>query len=390
MADEENTMSDEDFANMSDEDFSNIDIMPEPPQEEEAPVEAATEAPEEEAEEDDTSTEDEEDPADINKSESEEDDPDVDPAETPEDTATTEEDETPGSETTEDAPKAGEEGFDYKSAYETMMKPFKANGKVVNVESPDELVQLAQMGANYTKKMQGLQPHLKVVRMLQNHGVMDEQKLSYLIDLDKRDPAAIQKLVKDSGIDPMDIDTSADSSYRSKDRRVTDEEYRFTSTLEEVASNPAGKEVVASINKDWDRKSKDAIWADPNIMRVLTSQKESGIFDQITTEIERRQTLGKLQGVAFIQAYKDVGEEMTQAGSFKAQATDENTVTDPSQKSTQRVVKTSTAKRNAVSNNDKVKAASAPKSTPASKAKEDFNPLSMTDEEFEKQYASSS
>jgi hypothetical protein len=389
MADEENTMSDEDFANMSDEDFSNIDIMPEPPQEEELEVENS-QAPEEEAEEDDTSTEDEEDPADINKSESEEDDPDVDPAETPEDTATTEEDETPGSETTEDAPKAGEEGFDYKSAYETMMKPFKANGKVVNVESPDELVQLAQMGANYTKKMQGLQPHLKVVRMLQNHGVMDEQKLSYLIDLDKRDPAAIQKLVKDSGIDPMDIDTSADSSYRSKDRRVTDEEYRFTSTLEEVASNPAGKEVVASINKDWDRKSKDAIWADPNIMRVLTSQKESGIFDQITTEIERRQTLGKLQGVAFIQAYKDVGEEMTQAGSFKAQATDENTVTDPSQKSTQRVVKTSTAKRNAVSNNDKVKAASAPKSTPASKAKEDFNPLSMTDEEFEKQYASSS
>jgi hypothetical protein len=389
MADEENTMSDEDFANMSDEDFSNIDIMPEPPQEEELEVENS-QAPEEEAEEDDTSTEDEEDPADINKSESEEDDPDVDPAETPGDTATTEEDETPGSETTEDAPKAGEEGFDYKSAYETMMKPFKANGKVVNVESPDELVQLAQMGANYTKKMQGLQPHLKVVRMLQNHGVMDEQKLSYLIDLDKRDPAAIQKLVKDSGIDPMDIDTSADSSYRSKDRRVTDEEYRFTSTLEEVASNPAGKEVVASINKDWDRKSKDAIWADPNIMRVLTSQKESGIFDQITTEIERRQTLGKLQGVAFIQAYKDVGEEMTQAGSFKAQATDENTVTDPSQKSTQRVVKTSTAKRNAVSNNDKVKAASAPKSTPASKAKEDFNPLSMTDEEFEKQYASSS
>jgi hypothetical protein len=390
MADEENTMSDEDFANMSDEDFSNIDIMPESPEEEEAPVEADSEVPEEEAEEDDTSTEEEEDPADINKGESEEGDPDADPSETPEDATTTDEDDAPGSETEDDAPKAGEEGFDYKSAYETMMKPFKANGKVVNIESPDELVQLAQMGANYTKKMQGLQPHLKVVRMLQNHGVMDEQKLSYLIDLDKRDPAAIQKLVKDSGIDPMDIDTSADSSYRSKDRRVTDEEYRFTSTLEEVASNPAGKEVVASINSNWDRKSKDAIWADPNIMRVLTSQKESGIFDQITTEIERRQTLGKLQGVAFIQAYKDVGEEMTQAGSFKAQATDENKVPDPSQKSTQRVVKTSTAKRNAVSNSDKVKAASAPKSTPAKKAKEDFNPLSMTDEEFEKQYAGSS
>jgi hypothetical protein len=390
MADEENTMSDEDFANMSDEDFSNIDIMPEAPQEEEELEVETAQTPEEEAEEDDTSTEDEEDPADINKGESEEDDPDADPADTPEDTATTEEDDTPGSEVAEDGPKAGEEGFDYKAAYETMMKPFKANGKVVNVESPDELVQLAQMGANYTKKMQGLQPHLKTVRMLQNHGVMDEQKLSYLIDLDKRDPAAIHKLIKDSGIDPMDIDTSADSSYRSKDRRVTDEEYRFTSTLEEVASNPAGKEVVALINSGWDRKSKDAIWADPNIMRVLTSQKESGVFDQITTEIERRQTLGKLQGVAFIQAYKDVGEEMTQAGSFKAQATDENKVDDPSQKSTQRVVKTSTAKRNAVSNNDKVKAASTPKSTPAKKAKEDFNPLSMTDEEFEKQYASSS
>jgi hypothetical protein len=389
MADEQNTMSDEEFANMSDEDFSNIDIMPDSPAEE-APEEETLEVSEDtsEEEEDTSESDDTEEGAPEEEEEPKEEESDKDYEATSEGKDDADKDEASGSEPEADTPKAGDEGFDYKAAYDNMMKPFKANGKVVNIQNPEELIQLAQQGANYTKKMQGLQPHLKTVRMLQNHGVMDEQKLSYLIDLDKRDPAAIHKLIKDSGIDPMDIDTSADSSYKSKDRRVTDEEYRFTSTLEEVASNPAGKEVVASINSSWDRKSKDAIWADPNIMRVLTTQKESGVFDQITTEIERRQTLGNLQGVPFIQAYKEVGEEMTKAGSFKELDTDENKVSDSSQKSTQRVVKTSTAKRNAVSNNDKVKAASAPKSNPAKKVKEDFNPLSMTDEEFEKQYAS--
>ena len=48
---------------------------------------------------------------------------------------------------------------DYESLYKQMMAPFKANGKEFAPSSPDEVIRLAQMGANYTKKMQALKPN---------------------------------------------------------------------------------------------------------------------------------------------------------------------------------------------------------------------------------------
>ena len=41
--------------------------------------------------------------------------------------------------------------------------------------------------------------------MLENAGITDENQLAYLIDLSNKNPQAIQKLVKDSGIDPLDM-----------------------------------------------------------------------------------------------------------------------------------------------------------------------------------------
>jgi hypothetical protein len=226
--------------------------------------------------------------------------------------------------------------------------------------------------------------------MLQNHNLLDEAKLSFLIDLDKRDPSAIQKLMKDAGIDPLDIDTSAETTYQAKDRRVSDAEYNFSSTLEEVASNPAGKEVIVTINKDWDSLSKDKLWEEPGILRVLAQQKESGIFDQIMSEVDRRKMMGQLLGVPLIQAYQEVGSDLNNQGRLKtvAQAKGENQESSSSQtQPSQRIVGTGTARRKIVSNDDKVKAVSTPKSKPGNKPGADFNPLALSDEEFEKQAA---
>lgn len=55
----------------------------------------------------------------------------------------------------------------------------------MQVNSVDEAIQLMQMGANYTRKMQELQPHRKTLLMLENNGLLDEGKLSFLIDSDE-------------------------------------------------------------------------------------------------------------------------------------------------------------------------------------------------------------
>lgn len=271
---------------------------------------------------------------------------------------------------------------DYKSAYEKIMAPFKANGKEIKLNNPDEAVQLMQMGANYTKKLQALQPNLKMLKMLENNNLLDEGKLSYLIDLDKKDPKAIQRLLKDSGLDPLDIDTSAESDYQSGNYKVSDEEMTFNSTLEEVASNPVGKEIIVTINKTWDAKSKEALWTDPDIMRVMTAQKENGIYDRISAEVERRKTLGSIPNhTPFLAAYQAVGQEMQQQGAFdptEPVVEQEKTPATPA-----KVVETRPAKPRAPANNDRVRAAAPARSNPG-KAKETFNPLALSDEEFEK------
>ena len=104
--------------------------------------------------------------------------------------------------------------IDYKAEYERLTQPFKANGKEIKVNSVEDAVELMQMGANYSKKMAALKPHLKLIKMLDKHGLMDESKLSYLIDLNGKNPEAIAKLVKDSGLDPMEMDENKADDYK--------------------------------------------------------------------------------------------------------------------------------------------------------------------------------
>ena len=116
---------------------------------------------------------------------------------------------------------------DYKTFHDKMMAPFVANGKTIQLQSVDEAIQLMQMGANYTRKMQSIAPHRKVLMMLENNGLLDEGKLSRLIDLDKKNPEAIRALVKEAGIDPLDIDVESDSTYVPGDHVVSDEAMAF-------------------------------------------------------------------------------------------------------------------------------------------------------------------
>ena len=113
--------------------------------------------------------------------------------------------------TKEDTPETTE--FDYESAYKKVSEPFKANGIDIKVNDPEDIVRLMQMGANYQKKMSQLKPHLKIIKMLENNDLLKPEQLNNLIDVFKKDPKAIAKLVKESTLDPLDIDKDAPSDY---------------------------------------------------------------------------------------------------------------------------------------------------------------------------------
>ena len=406
-------MTPEEFADLSDDDIMSMATPPEvggeasPPQEEEKEQPEETGSKEEnevdleqettvteqedaqttelDTEDEDTSGEDEEEDAagseDTGKNPMQ--DETEKPKKTPEKDKKEEADKRP--EENKEEKEEKEKEPDYKAMYEKIMAPFKANGKEIKLGSPEEVVQLMQMGANYTKKLQALQPKMKLLKMLDNNGLLEEGQLSYLIDLSRKDPKAIRKLVKDSGIDPLEIDNSEEPDYKPGNHRVSDEEMRFTSTLEEVSSTQEGKTVIFDINNTWDKQSKEALWSDPEILRVLTAQKKNGIYDRISSEVERRRILGTVSAsVPFLSAYQTVGQELHQKGELTSLA--ETTSPSQDQRQTTRVVDTRTAQRRAPANNDRARAASPTRSAPPKKVA-DFNPLALSDEDFEKNAA---
>ncbi|QHJ80351.1 MAG: hypothetical protein [Caudoviricetes sp.] len=264
--------------------------------------------------------------------------------------------------------------IDYKAEYERLMKPLKANGKDIELRSPDELVKLAQQGANYTQKMQALAPHRKILLMLQNNGLLDETKLNTLIDLDKKNPEAIKQLMLDAGINPLDLDPELKPQYQPGNHTVSDQEANFNAVLDNHKHNEEGRATLAICNT-WDQASKDLLWTNPEIIDTMHEQRTSGVYDLIANEVERQKMLGNIPGhTPFLEAYKLVGDQMVAGKAATVQ-----TAPVP-------VARRAAAPTAEVANNAKANAAAAPRTT-AKSAKTVVNPLSMSDEEFMKQFA---
>jgi hypothetical protein len=205
---------------------------------------------------------------------------------------------------------------DYEAEYKKILAPFKANGKDIQVESVDDAIALMQMGANYAKKMAALKPNLKLLKMLENNKLLSEEKLSFLIDLDKKDPGAINKLVKDSGIDPMDLSAEKAGTYKQTAYAVDDQELELDAVLGEIQDSPTYTKTLDVVGNKWDTASKQVIAKTPQLLKIIDDHVSSGIYDVINKEIERETMLGRLKGMSNIEAYKAVGDAIQARGGF--------------------------------------------------------------------------
>lgn len=261
--------------------------------------------------------------------------------------------------------------------------PFKANGKDFQVESIDEARKLMQMGCNYTKKLQELQPVKRIITMLSNNQLLDEGKLAYLIDLEQKKPEAIQKLLADSQFDPLTADKEAAARYTPGPHQVSDLELQFTEALDEVAASPTGGELISEVQGQWDPASKQALFQNPALLRTINEHKAMGLYAVIHAEVERQRTLGQIPAsTPYLQAYKAMGDMLHEQGRLQPQATQRAApaAVVPAAPVETRVV----APPVQVAASDKAKAAASTKSsTPAAKGQ--VNYLDLSDDEFQKQ-----
>lgn len=361
------------FLGMSDDEIASLDLsaLSQPVEQE------ASDEPGEVATEDgDVETDDSTDLEEGDGDESDEDvTDDVEATEKPEGTEEVDEDDKDPKEEASES----EGDLDYKTEYENLFAPFKANGKEMKVDSVEDARTLMQMGANYNKKMAALKPNLKVLKMLENNSLLDEQKLSYLIDLDKKNPAAIAKLIKESGIDPLDIDTDAQSDYQPETYSVDDREIELDTVLDELKDTPTYNQTINEISNKWDGASKQIVANNPQLLRVINDHVASGVYDVISKEVEKQRVFGRLNGLSELEAYRQVGDQLQAQGGFdhlfQAQPSTEKRVVTPkpARKAADPQLKS------------KKRAASPAKATSTAKAEPDFNPLALSDDEFLKQ-----
>lgn len=365
----EDEASSDNLLSMSDEDFEKS-IMEDFAEEAKEPDTTETEAT---ADESDDDQEEEDDPTDTDEEEAELTD-DSESEDTEEDDDTDDDDESESE--TEEEDTTEKETLSSDDQIKQIFEPFKANGKEMKVESVDDVRQLMQMGANYNKKMAGLKPNLKLLKMLQNNDLLDEGKLAYLIDLDKKNPNAIKKLVKDSKMDTDDLDNDEEINYKPNTYTVNDEEIELDATLDDIRETKSFATTLDIIGNKWDETSRNLILKAPSAIRILNDHVEAGIYDKVNAAVETERMFNRIPlGMSDLEAYKYVAEQINANGGLQ----DPNhgtPVTKTVSKQTKKVVDEKALKRR--------KAASSTKSSPKSKSKETFNPLAMSDEEFEK------
>jgi hypothetical protein len=278
--------------------------------------------------------------------------------------------------TKEDTPETTE--FDYESAYKKVSEPFKANGIDMQVKDPQDIVRLMQMGANYQKKMAQLKPNLKLIKMLEKNELLDEGKLHNLIDLSKKNPKAIAKLVEESDVDPLDIDKDVPTDYQPTNYSVTDKEYNLDAVLDEIKDTATFNKTINVLTKEWDPQSKATISEYPEIISIINAHMGNGVFEKVNAVLQQEKTLGKLAGVPDVDAYKQIAEHLHKNGLLQ------NTASNPT--GTSQVSSKTDEKANA-DRNKKRKAVAPVKQTTTKKAPSDDNFLGLSDEDFMKKYA---
>ena len=284
--------------------------------------------------------------------------------------------ETPPAET----PPVETPAIDYKAEYEKIIgKPIKAGGKEIVITSVDEAIKLAQMGVGFHGKMSKMAFAERIIETLRENDLLSEAKINELVDISKKNPEAIAALVQSAGLEPHQLIPSGDAHpYTPGDHVLPEAQLQFRTSVENIREQ-GGTEFLTHVAQDWDVTSRAEVYKDPTALTMMYGHKQSGLYDKISSEVERRKLFDPLIATTpFINAYLAVGNEMHEKGLLVPQQETPAPVVTPV------VVKPAVASQPVIPNPAAAKAASV-RTTPTP-ATATPNYLTMSDAEFLKEH----
>lgn len=259
--------------------------------------------------------------------------------------------------------------------YEELMSPLKHHGSEFQPKDVAEARRLMSMGLDYARKTKDLKEQRKYVKMLANNELLDESKLSFAIDLMNGNKEAIAQLVQKNGIDVMELEEGKE--YTPSNYAVGDNEVELDDVIESIRSTTTFADTM-NIVSNWDESSKRELASKPQLLSIMNEHKSNGIYDKISTELQRERMMGGLAGLSDVEAYQAVGNRLFQQGAFNDSQPQEP------QREPKKVVRKPQPKADEKQLQDKRRKASPSQSKGRKPQPESHDWWNMSDEEFEK------
>ena len=274
----------------------------------------------------------------------------------------------------QDTNKPETQEVNYREFYEQMTKPFKANGREIQITKPEDMISLAQKGLNYVKNMTELKPIKQLNALLNQHGITQED-LGLLIELKQKKPEAIAKIVKESGVDIYGLDVDEADKYVPNAPQAPHINEALEATLEELkVSSPVFNQTIQVVGNQWDDSSRNMIAEHPQLLRIIDAQMADGTFAKIDSVVQYERALGRLVGLSDLEAYVEVERRLQQVGSQPT----------PVVVASQQPVGTSQQQQV----NNQRKSAAPPRAVKETVVNQPINSHALSDDEFLKQLAS--
>lgn len=212
-----------------------------------------------------------------------------------------------------------EEGSDSDSGEEESVKAgvrkYTADGKEYEFTEDEIFNQFGTVfgkAMNYTQKMQKIAPYRKMISAMEEEGITEDQ-FNVAIDALKGNKDAIQNLMKNHNIDPLDIDGDAETdSYNPTQYGKSEYQQRIEEITNQISSDPEYKTTVDVIQNRWDQTSRGAFAKNPEMISGLHNDIKSGLYDKVLPVAAKMKVLDG-NSKSDIEYYMLAGEQVSNA-----------------------------------------------------------------------------
>lgn len=165
---------------------------------------------------------------------------------------------------------------------------FKANGKeyeFTDKEIKEQFPKIFGQAMDYTKKMQAIKPWRKTIDALEEAKLQHED-INLMIDVLKGDKDAIAEVLKRTGVDAIDINTE-ESNYKRNDYGRDGKALDLKEVISDISGDPEYTITHRILSKDWDDASWNELTADPEKIRLLHVDVQSGLYALLQPEMDK-------------------------------------------------------------------------------------------------------